>query len=101
MNLNTMAFIFLEFIIREVGTSYNFTCPDQDSSKNHTYKFYTGFKKIIPGGRFKQYGNILTITDLRYQDSSQYFCSIYDLNGKSIKNRKSLAILTIKPGNCM
>ena len=95
-----MAFILLEFIIREVGASYNFTCPDQDSSKNHTYKFYAGVKKITPGGRFKQYGNILMITDLQYQDSQQYSCSIHDLNDNRI-SKLFLALLTIKQGNCM
>ncbi|CAB3983378.1 RNA-directed DNA polymerase from mobile element jockey [Paramuricea clavata] len=91
---------FPNFIVREIGSSINFTCPD-DLTNNHTYKF-SALKKqatpelITPGARIKLLGPILMIVDLEWDDNGQYFCSIYNSNGNQIGNTKSLAILSLK-----
>jgi hypothetical protein len=53
---------------------------------------------ITPGARIKVFGPILMIVDLEWDDNGQYFCSIYDSNGNQIGNQRSLAILSLKPG---
>ena len=86
------------FILGEIGSSINLTCPKADPTKNYTYKFFSSKKPLItPGGRFKQYGNILMIVDLEWADSAQYFCSHYDSNDNKIST-KTIAILTLKQG---
>jgi hypothetical protein len=102
-NTNNSAHSFLlEFIVREIGSSINFTCLD-DSTKNNKYNF-SALKKqitpelITPGARIKVFGPILMIVDLEWDDNGQYFCSIYDSNGNQIGNQISLAILSLKPG---
>ena len=69
--------------VREVGQSYNFTCPG-DVNKNYTYTFSKNGILIKPDARIKQDGGVLMIGRLTFFDSGQYGCSFYDDNAKKI-----------------
>ena len=95
-----MYIIFLAFEVREIGSSYNFTCPAKN--KNESYKFYktgfTGAKKLVKtDADTQQFGHILAIRKLGWDDAGRYFCSAYDSNGNEVLSH-SLVILTIRPG---
>jgi hypothetical protein len=103
-NINNIVpnLLLLDFIVREIGSSINFTCLD-DSTKNYKYNFSALKTKrtpelITPGARIKVFGPILMIVDLEWDDNGHYFCSIYDSNGNQIGNQRSLAILSLKLG---
>ena len=95
-----MYIIFLGFAVREVGSSYNLTCPAKN--KNDTYKFYktgvTGAKTDVKtDANTQQFGHILAIRKVGWDDAGQYFCSAYDSNGNEVLSHR-LVILTITRG---